>query len=328
MATTIHVGNLSFDTNEEDLKKFFLKYGKVTDSYIVRRGGRPRGYGFIEFDSSVSADNALAANGESLDGRNINIEKARGKIVKSNFNSPRGNNRNDRNDRGDDDDDRNERNDRYERNDNRSGGMRRYGGGGGYGGGGYGGGGYGGPRRYGGGYGGDGGGYGGGGYGGGGYGGGGYGGGPNRYGSRSFRGGRGPMRRNFYNLRPSNDGPRGRRNYQRRDDADKEKSTSTIYVSNLPFSIDDAQLAKLFNKYKVKTTHVVQSISGRSRGYGFVEFETEEDQQKAIKEMENFEVKGSDDRTRNIMVRVALVEKPRSFDNKDTEKGDHDDDDE
>jgi len=338
MATTIHVGNLSFDTNEEDLKNFFLKYGKVTDSYIVRRGGRPRGYGFIEFDSSESADNALAANGESLDGRNINIEKARGKIVKSNFNSPRQNNRNDR------DDDRNERNDRYERNDRSGGGMRRYGGGG-YGGGGYGGGGYGGSNRYGGGYDGggydgggyDGGGYGGGGYGGGGYGGGGYGGGgygggggPNRYGSRSFRGGRGPMRRNFYNLRPSNnnDGSRGRRNYQRRDDADKEKSTSTIYVSNLPFSIDDAQLAKLFNKYQVKTTHVVQSISGRSRGYGFVEFETEEDQQKAIKEMENFEVKGSDDRTRNIMVRVALVEKPRTFDNKDTEKGDHDDDEE
>jgi len=346
MATTIHVGNLSFDTNEEDLKKFFSKYGKVTDSYIVRRGGRPRGYGFIEFDSSSSADNALAANGESLDGRDINIEKARGKIVKSNFDSPRdGNNRNDR--------------------DEGYGGGRRYGGGSnrydGYGGGGYGGGyGGGGNRRYGGGGGGgnrynndddDGGGdgydggsnrYGGGGnrrYGGGGGGGNrynnddddgggdGYGGGSRYGGNRSFRGGRGPMRRNFYNLRPMNNGPRnnggygggGRRNYQRRSDSEKEKSTSTIYVSNLPFSIDDAQLAKLFNKYQVKTTHVVQSISGRSRGYGFVEFETEEDQQNAIKEMENFEVKGSDDRPRNITVKVALVEKPTTLNSNDAE---------
>jgi len=290
MATTIHVGNLSFDTNEEDLKKFFSKYGKVTDSYIVRRGGRPRGYGFIEFDSSSSADNALAANGESLDGRDINIEKARGKIVKSNFDSPRdGNNRNDR--------------------DEGYGGGRRYGGGS--------------NRRYGGGGGGgnrynndddDGGGD-------------GYGGGSRYGGNRSFRGGRGPMRRNFYNLRPMNNGPRnnggygggGRRNYQRRSDSEKEKSTSTIYVSNLPFSIDDAQLAKLFNKYQVKTTHVVQSISGRSRGYGFVEFETEEDQQNAIKEMENFEVKGSDDRPRNITVKVALVEKPTTLNSNDAE---------
>jgi RNA recognition motif-containing protein len=339
MATTIHVGNLSFDTNEEDLKKFFSKYGKVTDSYIVRRGGRPRGYGFIEFDSSVSADNALAANGNTLDGRNINIEKARGKIVKSNFSSPR------------DDGDRNERSGGGGYGGGYGGGRRYgggYGGGNRYGGGGYGGddgddeGGYDGDRNErsgGGGYGGGMRRYGGGGnrYGGGGYGGGGYdegydggnrygGGGPNRYGSRSFRGGRGPMRRNFYNLRPSNDGRNsGRRTYQRRNDEDKEKSTSTVYVSNLPFSIDDAQLAKLFNKYKVKTTHVVQSISGRSRGYGFVEFETEEDQQNAIKEMENFEVKGSDDRTRNITVKVALVEKPTSLNNKDTDKEESDD---
>jgi len=85
MATTIHVGNLSFKLVEEDLTNYFSKYGKVTDTYVVRRNGRPRGYGFVEFDSSVAADNALAANGTSLDGRNLNIEKAKGKIQKSNF---------------------------------------------------------------------------------------------------------------------------------------------------------------------------------------------------------------------------------------------------
>jgi len=289
MATTIHVGNLSFNTEENDLKNFFSKYGKVTDSYIVRRGGRPRGYGFVEFDSSVSADNALAANGTDRDGRNINIEKAKGKIVKSNFSGPsRGSFNNysgprggygynygrdnyGRDDYGRDNYGRdNYGRDNYGRDDY---GRDDYGRDGG---------------RY---------------------------NNPNRFG-RQFRGRGRPMRRTFY-LRPMNDGPRnnvGRRNFQR-SDGEKEKSASTVYVSNLPFSIDDVQLAKLFSKYKVKTTHVVQTMNGRSRGYGFVEFETEEDQLISIKEMDNFEVKGSNDRSRNITVKVALVEKPPSNNN-------------
>jgi len=321
MATTIHVGNLSFNLDEEDLNTFFSKYGKVTDTYVVRRNGRPRGYGFVEFDSSVSADNALSADGASLDGRAINIEKAKGKITKSNFG--------DRDDRDDRDNNRDNRDNRDSRDNNRDSrdrdgrdfrsnrGMQRRD----YGSRDYGSRDYGsrdyvsrdygsqdygsqrspqrrrfdGPRRF---------------YGGGGGGGSrfgfGRGGGPGRYGFRRYG------RRDFGGPRFGNRGPR--RDFGNRDtQVEKEKSATTIYVSNLPFSVDDAQLAKIFNKYKVKTTHIVQSLNGRSRGYGFVEFETEQDQDDAIKEMEGFEVKGSDDRIRNITVKVALVEKPSSI---------------
>jgi len=322
MATTIHVGNLSFKLDEEDLKKFFSKYGKVTDSYVVRRGGRPKGYGFVEFDSSQAADNALSANGTFLDERRINIEKAKGKIVKSNFSDappPRrnfggnfdNNNQQPNRNRGylsnnysqrfnnDDGGQRrfNNNNEVGQRrfNDDDGGqrrfnndGPRRFNNDG--------------PRRYNNGprYGGGGGGY----------------NGPNRFGTR----------RTLYSLRPQGTGPRRNggnrfRNGGNRDnkEREKEKSLTTVYVSNLPFSIDDAQLAKIFNKYKVKTTHVVQSLSGRSRGYGFVEFETVEDQDLAIKEMDGQEVKGSDEKDRKITVKVALVEKPSTGTNKSEE---------
>jgi RNA recognition motif-containing protein len=327
MATTIHVGNLSFSTGEEDLKSFFSKYGKVTDAYIVKRFGRPRGYGFVEFDSSSAADNALSANGESLDERNINIEKAKGKIVKSNFND----NNNDNNNSGGGQRRYNNNRGGGYRNNNYGGDRNNYGYGGqrnNYGDGGqrsYGNYGDGGQRNYGGGgyrnnnYGGDRNNYGDGGqrnYGGDreqrnyGSGGGGY----NRSYGRQYRDDDDRGQRRTFTLRNDNrnnqGGPR-RRNFQIKSDADKDKSTSTIYVSNLPFSVDDVQLAKIFNKYQVKTSHVVQSMSGRSRGYGFVEFETNDDQTKALQEMENFEVKGSDDRVRNITCKVALVERPR-----------------
>jgi len=123
-----------------------------------------------------------------------------------------------------------------------------------------------------------------------------------RGGRGGFGGGRG---RNFNNNRDNN---RDRRENR---EENMDKSTSTIYVSNLPFSVDDAQLARIFKKYQVKTSHVVQSLSGRSRGFGFVEFETEEDQNLAVQEMDNVEVKGSDDKPRNIAVKVALVERQK-----------------
>jgi len=351
MDTTIHIGNLSFKLMEDDLKEYFSKYGKVTDTYVVRRGGRPRGYGFVEFDSSKAANNALEANGLELDGRNINIEKAKGKIVKSNFsdNDFRGNFRGNfrrgpsrfggprrfngprRYDNGPRDFDNGPRDfDNGPRNyDNRpprdfddgprdfdnsprdfDNGPRRYNNG---------------PRRYNNGprdfdngprnydnrpprdfdngprrdY-----------------------NGPNRFGNRggpnrrqyTLRqgfGNRGFGQRRNFNNRDNNNNNRPPRNYNRKSNEDKENSATAVYVSNLPFSVDEASLAKIFYKYKVKTTHIVQSMNGRSRGYGFVEFETNEDQSSAIKEMNEAEVKGSDDNVRKITVKVALVDKQK-----------------
>jgi len=79
---------------------------------------------------------------------------------------------------------------------------------------------------------------------------------------------------------------------------------STVYVSNLPFSFDEKALANLFSDCAVKTAHVVVTRNGRSRGFGFVEFETEQDQLNAIKSKDQTEVDG-----RTISVKVSLVDK-------------------
>jgi len=64
----------------------------------------------------------------------------------------------------------------------------------------------------------------------------------------------------------------------------KEKipSKTSIFIANLPFSITDDGLAKIFEGYEIKSAHVVRTKYGRSRGYGFVEFKDEKDQKDAI----------------------------------------------
>jgi len=61
---------------------------------------------------------------------------------------------------------------------------------------------------------------------------------------------------------------------------EKVMSTTTLFVANLPFSVDDEALAKVFEG--CKSAHIVKTRSNRSRGYGFVVFENEEQQLKAL----------------------------------------------
>lgn len=63
-----------------------------------------------------------------------------------------------------------------------------------------------------------------------------------------------------------------------------EPSKTLLFVSNLSFSIDDEKLKGIFSDYKVKSATVVKQKFGnqRSKGFAFVDFETEEDQQKAL----------------------------------------------
>jgi len=85
---------------------------------------------------------------------------------------------------------------------------------------------------------------------------------------------------------------------------DKVPSKTTLFVANLPFSIDDEQLAKVFASTKMKSAHVVRTRTGRSRGYGFVEFENEADQMDALKSTNGVEVSGVNG-NRNISVTVS-----------------------
>jgi len=61
-------------------------------------------------------------------------------------------------------------------------------------------------------------------------------------------------------------------------------SSTTLFVANLPFSVDDKELAEIFSKdSKVVSAHVVKKRNTRSKGFGFVVFENEADQQAALR---------------------------------------------
>lgn len=83
---------------------------------------------------------------------------------------------------------------------------------------------------------------------------------------------------------------------------------SKLYVGNLPYSITDQMLSDLFSQFGAVTsaTVITDRGSGRSKGFGFVEFENEADAQKAIEEMH-----GKDYQGRNLTVNVARPKEPR-----------------
>ena len=58
---TIFIGNLSWNTEEEDLKNLFNTYGEVTKCTIPldRDSGRKRGFGFVEMKSKSSEEKAI-----------------------------------------------------------------------------------------------------------------------------------------------------------------------------------------------------------------------------------------------------------------------------
>ena len=80
VSTKIFVGNLSWDTKDDGLKDFFLKFGNVVSATVItyRDTGRSKGFGFVEFDSEDAAKKAIEeGNGGELDGRNINVNEAK-----------------------------------------------------------------------------------------------------------------------------------------------------------------------------------------------------------------------------------------------------------
>jgi RNA recognition motif-containing protein len=82
MSNKLFVGNLSFDTTENDLQDAFAAHGTVTETNLMmdRTTGRPRGFGFITMSSPEEAQKAIAAlNGSQLGGRalTVNIAKPR-----------------------------------------------------------------------------------------------------------------------------------------------------------------------------------------------------------------------------------------------------------
>lgn len=78
----IFVGNLSFDTREQDIRALFEAYGAVNRVSVVtdRDTGQPRGFAFVEMANNSEGDQAIAAiNGHEVGGRALNVNEARPK---------------------------------------------------------------------------------------------------------------------------------------------------------------------------------------------------------------------------------------------------------
>lgn len=78
----IFVGNLSFNTSEDELRQAFEAYGQVDRVSILtdRETGRSRGFAFVEMTNTEEGEKAIAGlNGTQLGGRTINVNEARPK---------------------------------------------------------------------------------------------------------------------------------------------------------------------------------------------------------------------------------------------------------
>jgi RNA recognition motif-containing protein len=80
MSTNIYVGNLTFQTNSDDLENLFAPHGEVTRATVItdRDTGRSRGFGFVEMGTAEAAKAAIEAlNGKNVDGRDLTVNVAK-----------------------------------------------------------------------------------------------------------------------------------------------------------------------------------------------------------------------------------------------------------
>jgi len=281
--TKVFVGNLSFTTKENELAKEFEAAGKVISANIITRGPRSLGYGFVEMDNETDAENAVKLlDKKEIDGRPINVEVAKpreeGATDAQAANAQPGSTRGGRGGRGGD----------------RRGGARG-----------------------------------------------------GAQGGQGGRGGQSQQSQSRDQQGQQGQGQQGgfRRQFRRREDEDEGEdqqssrggrggrgrggrapraarpegeenrtpSQTTLFVANLPFSLEDDAFSKVLKDASLayKTAHVVRKRTGRSKGFGFIEFDNEGDQQKALAALNDKDLEG-----RQLVVKVALTEL-RSLDNAD-----------
>ncbi|MGE5172649.1 MAG: RNA recognition motif domain-containing protein [Betaproteobacteria bacterium] len=94
MAKKLYVGNLSYNTHDEDLREAFSKIGEVLSVTLIvdQTTGRSKGFGFVEMASDEDADKAISSmNGTSFMDRSITVNEARPKTERSGSGGGRGN---------------------------------------------------------------------------------------------------------------------------------------------------------------------------------------------------------------------------------------------
>jgi RNA recognition motif-containing protein len=88
----IYVGNLSFDTTENQLRQTFENYGEVSSVSLItdKHSGEPRGFAFVEMSTKDEADKAISGlNGQELDGRTVKVSEAKPRTENGNRGSYR-----------------------------------------------------------------------------------------------------------------------------------------------------------------------------------------------------------------------------------------------
>ncbi len=74
----VYVGNLPYRAREEDLKSFFASAGTVSEVIVpLTEDHRSKGFGFVQFEDEAGFKNALAMDGQEMEGRPLRINEAR-----------------------------------------------------------------------------------------------------------------------------------------------------------------------------------------------------------------------------------------------------------
>ena len=80
MSKNLYVGNLPFNTTDDDLREAFSAYGTVARAQVIsdRETGRSRGFGFVEMSSQAEGQDAISQlNGKEVDGRALKVNEAK-----------------------------------------------------------------------------------------------------------------------------------------------------------------------------------------------------------------------------------------------------------
>ncbi|HZS44452.1 MAG TPA: RNA-binding protein [Blastocatellia bacterium] len=79
MTKKLYVGNLSFQTTEQDISDLFSQAGAVESVALItdRDTGRSKGFAFVEMSQSDADDAVNRFNGQDFNGRNLTVNEAR-----------------------------------------------------------------------------------------------------------------------------------------------------------------------------------------------------------------------------------------------------------
>lgn len=79
MTKKMYVGNLAFQSTEDDIHNLFTQYGEVKSINLItdRETGRSRGFAFVEMDDQEAKTAMQGLDGTDLDGRNLKVNEAR-----------------------------------------------------------------------------------------------------------------------------------------------------------------------------------------------------------------------------------------------------------